>query len=66
MFDALESKFKNTDQVNVICHTTGMQEMSQAKVAYMYYFLKWSLIDQMVEDALVYHWYFNQSLRSIF
>lgn len=38
MFDALESKFKNTDQVNVMCHTNCMQERSKAKVTY--YFLK--------------------------
>ena len=31
MFDALESKFKNTDQVTVICHTTRMQERSKGK-----------------------------------
>ena len=36
MFDALESKFKNTDQVNVICHTNCMQERSKAKVTYYF------------------------------
>lgn len=79
MFDALESKFKNTDQVNVQCISHCKPERNKAEVTYFCRVyvpalcsgapvLFWSPIDQMTEDLLgsTTGTYLNKSLRLIF